>query len=96
MLLIFGVRAALVLLATPVYTCERCGTLGEHHVAKRVRRLTLFFIPVCPVGAARYVDTCTHCGREIMLSKVEAERAVHAPVPAHGPQDAPTWTPQDR
>jgi DNA-directed RNA polymerase subunit RPC12/RpoP len=74
MLLIFGVRAALVLLSTPVYTCERCGRHGQHRVAKRVRRLTLFFIPVLPVGRARYVDTCSQCGREIELSKVEAEK----------------------
>lgn len=96
MLLIFGVRAALVLLATPVYTCERCGHHGEHQVAKRVRRLTLFFIPVCPIGTARYVDTCAYCGREVMLSKLQAEGAAHAPRTAPGPQDVPTWTPQDR
>ena len=95
MLILFGLRTALVSLAAPVYTCERCGNHAQHDVAKRIRKLTLFFIPVCPVGAARYFDTCTACGRVIELSRTQAEAAATQPI-APGPQDSPTWTPQDR
>ena len=95
MLILFGLRAAVVRLAAPVYTCEQCGNHAPHDVTRRSRKLTLFFIPVCPVGAARYFDTCTACGRVIELSRTQAEAAATQPI-APGPQDSPTWTPQDR
>ncbi len=59
------------------------------------RKFTLFFVPVCRVGGARYVDTCTVCGWETELTEAQARSASHDTSPFE-PQDAPAWTPQDR
>lgn len=96
MFLLFGLRTALVVLATPVYACERCGNHAQHDVTRRVRKLTLFFIPLFAVGATTYEDTCQACGRTSELSRSQAEGVVAPPMRTPGPQDSPTWTPQDR
>jgi hypothetical protein len=68
----FGVRE--VLLATLVITCEVCGNHAPHHLTKRIRRFSLFFIPLFSVGT-KYLDSCTACGRVIEVSKEQAETA---------------------
>ncbi len=94
MLIIFGIRAALQLLATTTYTCERCGNHAPHEVLKERRRLSVFFIPVLTLGRARYTDQCTACGRMLSISEADADAAARRAT--SGPQDSPTWTPQDR
>jgi len=74
MLLILGIRASQVLLATLVYVCDRCGQDAAHEVVKRTRKFTVFFVPLFPVGT-KYVDTCTFCGRTV---EVPRERALAA------------------
>ena len=95
MLLLFGIDTTARLLATPQRACGRCGNHAPHEVVEAARRFTLFFIPVCRVGAARYFDTCPVCGLETELSEAQAHSASGDTEPV-GPQDAPTWTPQDR
>ena len=73
-MLIFGLGVAEVLLATLVYLCETCGNNGAHHLVKRVRKFSFFFIPLFPVGT-RYIDTCTACGRAIEVAREQAEAA---------------------
>lgn len=73
-MLIFGLGVTQVLLATLVYACETCGNHAAHHLVKRVRRFSLFFIPLFPIGT-RYIDTCTACGRDIEVSPEQAELA---------------------
>ncbi|MBI4901204.1 MAG: zinc-ribbon domain-containing protein [Actinobacteria bacterium] len=73
-MLIFGLGVRQVLLATLVYLCETCGNTAAHHLVKRVRKFSLFFIPLFAVGT-RYVDTCTACGRDIEVSRERAETA---------------------
>src|SRR6478736_5934239 len=95
MLLLFGIDTTARLLATPQRACRRCGNHAPHQVVQAARRFTLFFIPVCRVGAARYFDTCLVCGLETELTQAQAHSASGDTEPV-GPQDAPTWTPQDR
>jgi len=73
-MLIFGLGVTQVLLATLVYVCETCGNNAPHHLVKRVRKLSFFFIPLFPVGT-RYIDTCTACGRDIEVAREQAEAA---------------------
>ncbi len=79
-MLIFGIRVTSAVLATLVYLCENCGNNAAHHLVKRVRKFTLFFVPLFPVGT-KYLDTCTACGRVNQVSKEQAENAVaqHSP-----------------
>ena len=73
-MLIFGLSAKQVLLATLVYLCETCGNNAAYHLVKRVRKFSLFFIPLFPFGT-RYIDTCTACGRDINVAPDQAEAA---------------------
>ena len=45
-----------------------------HQLLRRVRRISLFFIPLIPVGT-RYLDVCTVCGRTIEVPREMAEQA---------------------
>ena len=93
MLIVFGIRSIVDLMTRLSYVCERCGSYGQHDVLRERRRLSLFFVPVLPLGRARYLDECTVCGRVLSISEADAENAVRT---AKGPQDSPTWSPQDR
>lgn len=94
MLIVFGIGATLQLLASSIYTCERCGNHSTHNVLKQRRKLSIFFIPVLTVGKASFLDECTACGRVLEISEADAE--VAAVRVTSGPQDSPTWSPQDR
>jgi hypothetical protein len=72
--LIFGLSSRDSLMTTLLFLCERCHQHGAHQLVRRVRRLSLFFIPVLPLGT-RYVDVCTVCGRTIDVPREMAERA---------------------
>jgi ribosomal protein L37E len=74
-LLIFGVGEREVLLATAPLACERCGIHAVHHVVKRVRKVSLFFIPLIPAGT-RYLDVCTACGWTREIPRRAAAEAV--------------------
>ena len=74
-MIIWGFRVSVTALGTLVYVCERCGNNAAHQLAKRVRKFTLFFIPLFPVNT-RYVDTCTACGRAIQVSAEQAQTAL--------------------
>ncbi|MBA3529903.1 MAG: zinc-ribbon domain-containing protein [Propionibacteriaceae bacterium] len=63
-----------VLVTTLVFVCSTCGNNAPHHLIRRVRKLSLFFIPLFPLSA-KYVDSCTACGRVIEVNKDEAEAA---------------------
>ena len=79
MLFIVGVRVYSELLATVAYVCENCGQHAAHHLTRRTRRLTLFFLPLFPVSRT-YLDTCTYCGRVQRVSKDRAGAAGRQPV----------------
>jgi predicted RNA-binding Zn-ribbon protein involved in translation (DUF1610 family) len=73
-MLIFGFGVREILLSTLVFTCETCGNHAAHQLSKRVRRFSLFFIPLFSIGT-KYLDSCTACGRVIEVSKQQAESA---------------------
>jgi hypothetical protein len=78
-LIIFGLTGRSHLLGTVLAVCERCGNQGAHHLKKYVRRFSVFFVPLIPLGT-RYDDTCTVCGRVRPITRDEAERATTGPL----------------
>ena len=76
-MLIWGFKLYSAVLATFVYVCETCHQQAAHHLVKRVRKFSLFFIPLFPVST-KYLDTCTYCGRTNQVPKEQAEAAVLA------------------
>ncbi len=73
-MLIFGLSAKQILMATLFYVCETCGNEAAHQLVRRTNRFTLFFIPLFPVSS-RYLDTCVACGRSIEVPRDRAELA---------------------
>ncbi|MGI3786397.1 MAG: zinc-ribbon domain-containing protein [Janthinobacterium lividum] len=73
-MLIFGLSSRDLLMVTLTFLCERCHNQGAHQLLRRVRRISLFFIPLIPVGT-RYLDVCTVCGRTLEVPREMAERA---------------------
>jgi hypothetical protein len=61
-----------------VYACEHCHQQAAHHLIKRTRKITLFFVPLFPVST-RYLDVCTFCGRDLQIGKDRAEAALRQP-----------------
>ena len=79
MLLIFGVRVYSDLLATVAYVCGNCGQHAAHHLTRRTRKVTLFFLPLFPVST-KYFDTCSYCGRVLQVPRSQVDAAVRQPV----------------
>ena len=73
-LLIFGLVSKDIPLTSHWATCRYCGTQAEHQILKRTRKISLFFIPLVPIGA-RWFDTCTACGRTGEISGGQARAA---------------------
>ncbi len=72
MLLLFGTRAKTVVVALVTLVCGRHGGPAAHELAKRQTRFTLFFVPLFPVGRARWSTQCTQCGWTTGVSGDEA------------------------
>jgi hypothetical protein len=81
-LIIFGLSGRSYLLGTIAAVCERCGYQGAHHLTKYVRRFSVFFVPLIPLGT-RYEDTCTVCGRVRSVTREQAESATAPAGPLH-------------
>jgi hypothetical protein len=86
--IIFGTRTTVRLLAILNFVCGRCGNPSAHRIEERVQKFTLFFIPLFPIGARRTYGTCTYCGlvtdidkdtRERLLAQADGGAAQQAP-----------------
>ena len=75
-MIIFGTRTTVRLLAMLNFVCGRCGNPSAHRLEERIRKFTLFFIPLFPIGGAHYVDTCVACGRSLEVTEEQAEVAL--------------------
>lgn len=78
-MLVLGARVRAAVIAMLTYVCESCGADAAHRVVKQKRWFTLFFIPVFPIGSAKYSDTCVACGRVLRLTQQQATTAGVAP-----------------
>jgi hypothetical protein len=72
--IIFGTRTTVRLLAILNFVCGRCGNPSAHRIEERVRKFTLFFIPLFPIGARKTYGTCTYCGLITEIDKDTRER----------------------
>jgi uncharacterized Zn finger protein len=86
-MIIWGFRTRAAIIATLTYICDTCGVSAAHRVIRRRRWFTLFFIPVAPISATTYTDTCINCGRVRQLTKEQAESVVASVAPAPAPSN---------
>lgn len=75
-MLIFGLSAKDTVLGTLVFPCNSCGNNVPHHLVRRSRKISLFFIPLLSIST-KYLDTCTACGRVVDVPREQAEAAVN-------------------
>jgi hypothetical protein len=66
-MIIWGFRTYVRLLEIVTYTCGRCGYASAHRVTERVRKFTLFFIPLFALSTSR-VATCTYCAQATLIA----------------------------
>jgi hypothetical protein len=74
MILIFGLRSYVRVLATLTLAC-RHGHVAAHRLVKVTRKFSLFFVPLFPVGRARFFTVCAQCGLQMPWEKEMAEAA---------------------
>jgi hypothetical protein len=94
MILIWGTRNMLAVLATVLLQCRSCGTPAAQRVQRLRTWFTLFFIPIFPIRN-RYFLTCTYCGVDTRITGDEAERlqASQAAPPDGRPAQPQPWGP---
>jgi hypothetical protein len=91
--IIFGTRTTVRLLAILNFVCARCGNPSAHRIEERVRKFTLFFIPLFPIGARRTYGTCTYCGLVTDIDPPTRERLLaqaQQPAPGGGLPEQPS------
>lgn len=71
MLIIFGLRTTRRLLGVVTIACRGCGNPAAHRLEQQRRVLTLFFVPLIPLGRRTTLITCTFCAR---VSEVPADQ----------------------
>lgn len=90
MIILFGLRSRVKLLATLSLAC-RNGHVAAHRIARRTRWFTLFFVPVIPLST-KYNSVCIQCGLTLEIPKPIAEEmatSASMSVPQRGPAVPP-------
>ncbi len=78
MLVIFGTKAYVTVLAVLTLVCRVCGNPAAQRIEKRVTRFTLFFIPTFAIST-RYAMQCAMCAATSRIERDEAERLASGP-----------------
>jgi hypothetical protein len=71
--IVLGTKGYLYQLAMLSLVCGRCGSPAAHALRKRVRKFTLFFVPLFPLSTT-YATQCTSCGAEQRVTREQARR----------------------
>jgi hypothetical protein len=72
MLIIFGFRTRLKLLAREAVECPVCKTTTWFRVVSLRRWFTLFFIPILPLQLVGAFTECQNCGMSMRLTAAQA------------------------
>lgn len=72
-MIIFGFRSYLRGLGIVTLVCGACGRPAAHRIVERIRKFTLFFIPLFPVSKSRAL-ACTFCGQTTAISAEQARQ----------------------
>jgi Protein of unknown function (DUF2510) len=91
MILIFGFRSRVALLATLSLAC-RNGHVAAHRIVKVTRWFTLFFVPVIPFSR-KYHSVCIQCGLTLAIPKAAAEEITSGLPPGVGASPDPVAPP---
>lgn len=73
MIVVFGVRGRDENIAVATLACRACGSVAAHRIVKHARKLSVFFIPVIPLGTRHHSD-CSVCGAQFQIPDEQAAR----------------------
>jgi hypothetical protein len=71
-MIIYGYRTIVRQLAMITMVCVRCNSYAPQQVNRRVKKFTLFFIPLFPISVW-YFTRCTACGKDHLARKATME-----------------------
>jgi ribosomal protein L44E len=69
--IIYGYRTVVRQLAMIMMVCSRCNVQAPHQLSRRVKKFTLFFIPLFPISIW-HLTRCTNCGKSHTIRKATA------------------------
>ncbi len=70
-MIIYGYRTVVRQLAMIMMVCSRCNMQTPHQLNKRVKKCTLFFIPLLPISIWHFT-LCMNCGKNHTIRKAAA------------------------
>lgn len=70
-MIIYGYRTVVRQLAMIMLVCSRCNMQTPHQLNKRIKKFTLFFIPLFPISIWHFTR-CTACGKSHTIRKATA------------------------
>ena len=88
MLLIWGFKSYVTLLALGNLVCARCGNPAAHRLHQRRRKFTFFWVPLFTTSTKFFLD-CTFCGQQTTLTKAEADQCAERLDAAHAAPPVP-------
>jgi hypothetical protein len=93
MLLIWGFKSYVTLLASGNLVCARCGNPAAHRLHQLRKKFTFFWIPLFATSTKFFLD-CTFCGQQTKLTKEEADQCAERLNAAHpAPQQVQQQSP---
>ena len=69
---IYGTRRTNKVLGQVDYPCAKCGKPGHHTIVRSQKKMTLYFIPLIPLGTA-FISRCNLCGYQEQVTKEKAQ-----------------------
>lgn len=75
-MIIYGWRTKVHDRGTATFVCAQCQNPAAHVVRNAVKKFTLFWIPLFPIGS-KWFTQCTFCAAANKITKAEAQQAMN-------------------
>ena len=79
MIFIAGLSPRLKQLGVASATCPGCGLGGRLNIVRQGQYISLFFIPIIPLGRGEYIATCGGCAGIFLLNQQAGRRFERSP-----------------
>ena len=73
MIFLVGLKSGTRRLGSLTAMCTSCAMATEHHLYRKVPRLSVFFVPTIPVGYQHFT-VCLRCSLTLKVTAAEVDR----------------------
>ncbi|GAA1989541.1 zinc-ribbon domain-containing protein [Amycolatopsis minnesotensis] len=94
-MIIYGWRTKVHDRGTATLVCAQCQNPAAHVVRNAVKKFTLFWIPLFPIGS-KWFTQCTFCGAANKTTKAEAQQVMNTAQGGQPPQATQQLAPQQQ